>query len=246
MRIGITGSGGFIGKHLSGGFKNKGHIISSFNLPKGDLLNPNPVLMRKFIRNNDIIIHTAGVNRGTDSEIISGSVIATYNLIKEVKKQNSRVKIIFLSSNQAVLDNVYGRSKKLAETLLEDFSRTNKNDVTLFRLPNVFGEGGRPFYNSVVHTFCHQVARGQNPTLLVDKKTSFIYIGDLLKIINKEVSTKRRIPFCLKTLESKNELMISDLLKLVRSFEAIKNISELKTKFHRDLFKTYSWFKNNE
>jgi len=94
-----------------------------------------------------------------------------------------------------------------------------------------------------VHTFCYQVANGQSPTLLVDRKTSFIYIGDLFKILNKEITAKRKSEFYLKTIGSENELMISDLLKLIHSFKRVKNISEPKTKFHKDLYKTYLRFK---
>ncbi len=32
--------------------------------------------------------------------------------------------------------------------------------MAIFRLPNVFGKWGRPSYNSVVTTFCHNIARG--------------------------------------------------------------------------------------
>ena len=32
--------------------------------------------------------------------------------------------------------------------------------MAVFRLPNVFGKWGRPSYNSVLATFCHNIARG--------------------------------------------------------------------------------------
>lgn len=245
IRIGITGSGGFIGGNLVRAFKNKGYPVNYFDLPGGNLLNPNRISLKKFIKNSDIIIHAAAVNRGTDTEVIVGSIVTTYNLIKGIGETKSNAKIIFFSSTQAELDNVYGRSKRLTEILLEDFNRKNNSSVTIFRLPNVFGEGGRPFYNSVAHTFCYQIANNQRPVILIDKKTSFVYIGDLIKIIEKEITVRKKKTFNFKTIES-DKIMVSDLLKLIHSFKKIKNFSELKSKFHRNLYKTYLAIKDYE
>ena len=37
-------------------------------------------------------------------------------------------------------------------------------------MPNVFGEGGRPFYNSFIATFCHQLAIGATCTIEQDRE----------------------------------------------------------------------------
>ncbi len=245
-RIGITGSSGFIGKNLARVLEGGGHAVNYFNLSDNNLLKPNPALLKKFIRESDIIIHTAAVNRGTDTEIISGSVVTTYNLIDGLVKNKVGAKIIFLSSIHAESDNVYGRSKKLAEVMLEDFSRRHNNPVTVFRLPNVFGEGGKPFYNSVVHTFCYQVANGQRPNIIIDQKIKLIHIDDLIKLIVKEVAVTREKLFYSKTIVAKNEIVVSDLLKLIRSFRKIKSLSKLSNKFHRNLYTTYLYIKNHE
>ncbi len=50
-------------------------------------------------------------------------------------------------------------------------------------MPNVFGDGGRPFYNSVVATFCYQVTHGQEPTIMQDGQMTMIYINDLVEEI---------------------------------------------------------------
>ncbi len=159
MRIGITGSRGFIGKRVAEALKKtKGTNLSFFDKPENDLLNPEPAVLRKFVEDNDVVVHAAAVNRGRDDEIISGSVVATYNLISSAAKAKKPPKLIFLSSIQAETETVYGLSKKLTETMLKSFSGQHKIPVTVFRLTNVFGESCRPFYNSVVATFCHQAA----------------------------------------------------------------------------------------
>jgi UDP-2-acetamido-2,6-beta-L-arabino-hexul-4-ose reductase len=241
LKIGITGSGGFIGSHLVAALKNRGVKPSFFDLPKNDLLKPGKNL-ENFVKNKDVIIHAAAVNRGTDTEVISGSVVAVYNLISAMEKIKSRAKIIFLSSIQAETETLYGRSKRLAEIMLEDFSKRTKTSVSVFRLTNIFGEGCRPFYNSVVATFCHQVANGKELTVNPEsrnKKINFIYVADVVRIIAKEASICRKSPFYLKKIDSKNEISVGDLAELIKSF---KNKPKLKSKFKKDLYKIYLSF----
>src|SRR3989344_8341383 len=236
LKIGITGRRGFIGGHITAALKNKGIKITFFDLPNNYLMKTGRNL-ENFVKNKDAIIHAAAINRGTDLEIIAGNVAATYNLISAMEKYNSKVKLIYLSSTQAELDTLYGKSKRLAEIMLEDFSKRNKIPVSIFRLINVFGEGCRPFYNSVVATFCYRAAKGKKLKVNGDKKFKFLYVDDLIKIILKEIIIKRKNLFYFKAISSKNEIAISDLAKLILSFKEKKLY--LKSKFHKDLYKTY-------
>ncbi|MEK7635662.1 MAG: NAD-dependent epimerase/dehydratase family protein [Patescibacteria group bacterium] len=245
LKIGITGSQGFIGGHIAVVLKNQGVKLSFFDLPKNDLLKPGKNL-ENFIKDKDAIFHTAAVNRGTDTEIIVGSVVSTYNLISAIEKLKKRPKLIFLSSIQAETETLYGKSKRLAEIMLEDFSKKNKIPVVIFRLTNVFGEGCKPFYNSVVATFCYQAANGKELTVNPEsrnKKINLIYVKNVASEIVKEISCRRNNNFYLKNINSKNEISIGDLAKLIQSF---KNQQKLKSllagkqgKFYKDLYKTY-------
>lgn len=237
-KIGITGSQGFIGGHIALALKNQGAKLSFFDLPKNDLLKHGKNL-ENFIKGKNVIIHAAAVNRGTDTEVIGGSVVAVYNLISAMKESKSRAKMIFLSSIQAETETLYGKSKRLAEVMLEDFSKRTKTPATIFRLTNVFGEGCRPFYNSVVATFCHQIANGKELTVNPEsknKKINLIYVGDVAEIIAREAFIRRKPLFCLKKIDSKNEISVADLAELIRSF---KNKPKLNNKFEKDLHKTY-------
>jgi UDP-2-acetamido-2,6-beta-L-arabino-hexul-4-ose reductase len=243
--IGITGSKGFIGKHLLMELKKRGLTVSVFDLPENDLLDAKENNLKKFVRENGVIVHAAAINRGTDLEVISGSVAATYNLVSAMKKFKSRAKLVFLSSIQAETETLYGQSKKLAEIMLEDFSKQNKSPVSILRLTNVFGEGCKPFYNSVVATFCHQATKGEK--LAVDpksknRKMNLVYIGDLVKMISDEIFIKRAKNFYFKRVSAKNLITVGDLAKLVISFKNI-NSSKIKGKFNDDLYKTYLSYK---
>lgn len=241
MKIGITGSKGFIGKHLTSALKEKRNIkLSFFDRPENDLLNPNINALKKFVSDNDVIIHTAAINRGTDIEIVAGSVVGTYNLISVMEKSKSRAKLIFLSSIQAETDTVYGQSKKLVEIMLKDFSRRTKAPVSIFRLTNVFGEGARIFYNTVVSNFCHQAIQGQKLTIHPasrNKKLNLIYVEDVVAEIIQEIKKRRKKLLYFKKIGSKNLISVSDLAKLIESFKNLKN--KQKSKFHKDLYKTY-------
>lgn len=245
LKIGITGSKGFVGSHIVAVLKNLGVKLSFFDLPKDNLLKQGKNL-ENFVKDKDAIIHAAAVNRGTDTEVVSGSVVAVYNLISVMEKVKSRAKIIFLSSIQAETETLYGKSKRLAEIMLEDFSNRKKISATVFRLTNVFGEGCGPFYNSVVATFCHQIANGKELTVNPEsrnKKLNLIYVGDVAKIIADEAFIRRKPLFYLKKVESKNEISVGDLAELIKNF---KNKPKLKNKFEKDLYKTYLSYKNGK
>lgn len=234
-----------MGSHIAALLKKKGAKLSFFDLPKNDLLKQGNSL-KNFVKNKDVIIHAAAVNRGTDVEIIAGSVVAVYNLISAMEKNKSRAKVIFLSSIQAETETLYGKSKRLAEVVLEDFSNRTKTPVSVFRLTNVFGEDCRPFYNSVVATFCYQIANGGELTVNPEsknKKINLIYVGDIAQIISKEALIRRKPLFYFKKIESKNEISVGDLAGLIRSF---KNRPKLKSKFHKDLYRTYLSYLNGK
>lgn len=86
------------------------------------------------------------------------------------------------SSTHAQTDSPYGKSKKTAEDMLIQYSKASLTTVAIYRLTNVFGKWSRPNYNSVVATFCYNIARGL-PVEIHDKTTdlSLIYIDDIIK-----------------------------------------------------------------
>ncbi len=55
--------------------------------------------------------------------------------------------------------------------------------VTGMIIPNVFGPFGKPFYNSVVATFCTQVSKGDIPEIHVDGQLKLVYVGELVQEI---------------------------------------------------------------
>jgi UDP-2-acetamido-2,6-beta-L-arabino-hexul-4-ose reductase len=137
----------------------------------------------------DVVIHLAGVNRPRDtSEFESGNAGFTDVLCGKLETLGRRPAIIFASSIQAELDNPYGVSKRQAEERLKVYAARTGARVVIFRFKNIFGKWCRPNYNSVVATFCHNVAHGM-PLAVSDraKELELVHIDDVVRALVDEV-----------------------------------------------------------
>ena len=132
------------------------------------------------LKDADLVIHLAGVNR-TDDDVNfkKGNVDLTKKIV-EILKQNKQSPIFFASSIQAELANPYGKSKREAELLISNYSDETKSKSIIMRYPNLFGKWCKPNYNSVVATFCHNVAHSKEIVVHDPKKEiNLHYIDDL-------------------------------------------------------------------
>lgn len=184
----ITGAQGFIGRNLK---------IALQRLPQEDsveVLEFNSShdldLLPFLVNRSDVIFHLAGANRPVhvdDFEKVNCGL--THSLVQCVKESSGRPEIVFASSTQATRDNDYGRSKLAAENLLKEFQTETNNPVCIYRLPNVFGKGSRPQYNSVVATFCHNVARDMD-IQINDPATELklVYIDEVVRCLMRHLS----------------------------------------------------------
>ena len=170
MRVGITGAQGFIGSYL----KRK---IPKPEIFEGDLRDLEKV--REFVKNCDRIYHLAGKNRGAPGEILKNNIISTGNLILAMKLENKYPSIIFSSTTQVEWspDSEYGLTKYIEEEIVK-----KAKEWCIFRIPNVYGPGGKRFYNSVVATFTYQIAN-KLPVKIDHPETTreFIYIDEVVE-----------------------------------------------------------------
>lgn len=193
MNILVTGSSGFVGKNLIETLKtiqderNKTrpniHIdeIFSFDLdtPKEDL--------DDYCEKADFVFHLAGVNRPKEtSEFMEGNFGFTSELLEKLRSHKNYCPVMISSSIQATCigryDSDYGRSKKAGEELLFKYAEETGAKVLVYRFPNLFGKWCRPNYNSVVATFCNNIARDL-PITVNDPKVELelLYIDDLVE-----------------------------------------------------------------
>ena len=177
MRILITGSNGFIAKNL---------ILKLNEIDDVEVLEYNTSSsetdLEKYIQSCEYIFHLAGVNRpDNDADFVNVNGGLTKRICEIAAKSDQKPSIIFSSSTQAVLDNEYGKSKVIAEKALQSYSEENQAKTFIYRLPSVMGKWCRPDYNSVVATFCHNIANDKTITIN-DSETviELVYIDDVV------------------------------------------------------------------
>ena len=240
MKILITGSNGFIGKNLKAELQNKGY---------NEILEWNKTTTEKeidtYTRNCNFVIHLAGENRPKDIkdfEVIN--VGLTQKLIKKLKANNNKCPILFASSIQATLDNEYGRTKKKAEEIIQKYGKENNINTYIYRLPNVFGKWCKPNYNSVIATFCNNIARGL-PVKLNNKDVvlELAYIDDVVSefidVMQEDTSINcKEIRYINNTYKEKLE----NILRMIESFRNVREkliLPNVKDEFIKKLYSTY-------
>ena len=238
----VTGAKGFVGRNLCVALKRRTDVT----LVEADL-DTEPAVLQNGLTNADLVYHLAGVNRPQqDEEFKTGNVGFTEQVL-DTLKSGAPTPFVMTSSIQAELNNPYGLSKKDAEEHVFEYARKTRSPAYVYRLPNVFGKWSRPYYNSVVATFCAQVAEGKelsvhDPAAAV----TFVYIDDvvlsLLGILDNEPPQKTGEYCCV---DSTFDTTVGALADLVQSFATIREtgmLPDLGDQFTRNLYTTYLSF----
>jgi len=114
IKVGVTGSNGFIGWHLCQTLKldiDRFEIIE-FNRSWFD----NTLELDIFVSNCDVIVHLAGLNRHSEETVIYDTNIRLANkLVDAFIRTNYKGQVLFSSSIQEERNNVFGNSKKKQE-----------------------------------------------------------------------------------------------------------------------------------
>ncbi len=187
-RIGITGAGGLLGWHLRCWLR--AHATSaapaaSAPLTAGRETFEDEAALRRFVSGCDVIVHYAGVNRGEAHEVEAANPEIARRLVDACEREDRMPHVIFASSVHAANDSPYGRSKRAATEILGAWAARTGAGFTNLLLPHVYGECGRPFHNSVVSTFCHQLAHGDEPRIDVDAPLELLHAQDLSDLVGE-------------------------------------------------------------
>ena len=193
MDILITGASGFVGKNLSASLKNirEGKERTRPGLSIGTIyeydIHSAPELLEEACARADFVFNLAGVNRPeTEEEFMAGNFGFASRLLGLLKEHNNPCPVMLASSIQASLagryaGSEYGRSKRAGEELFFSYGEETGAKVLVYRFPNLFGKWCRPNYNSVIATFCHNLANDL-PITVRDPavELELVYIDDLV------------------------------------------------------------------
>jgi len=248
IKIGITGQSGFIGTHL---FNTLGLHSGKFSrIPFEDSFFNNVDKLKEFVRQCDVIVHFAAMNRHPDPKVIYDTNLRLVKqLISACKETNAKPHILFSSSTQEERDNLYGKSKKEGRQLFEQWALDHTSKFTGLIIPNVFGPFGNPYYNSVVATFCHQLTHNEQPKIETDGELKLIYVGDLVNQILNHI-TKQQSPITEHYIPHSATIKVSSLLHKLSTFKELYFangiLPGLDDPFNKNLFNTFLSYINYE
>lgn len=217
MKVAITGAAGFLGRSVAGKFEAKRIPYAALDRKKHNLLEPKS--LKSLISGKDIIIHLAAVNRGENTELVKVNTLGTFSLLEAAVQYAPHAKIIFSSTFQVYIkESLYGLSKKFAEDWILQYIK--KTDITgiILRISNIYGPGGKPFYNSVIATLAHLIKNNEPLKINGDgsQKRDFVYVNDVADAIVKASSIKLNNPVEIVDICSGKETSINEILELIQ------------------------------
>ncbi len=175
-RIVITGAGGFLGWHVR-------VLIRALGWPDPVIVGrtelADPHRLAATVNGAERVLHLAGINRGEPEEVAAGNISMARALATGLQRcvRPPRA-VVFANSTQAGNGTPYGDGKAAAATELVSATRWIGSAFGDVRLPNLFGEHGRPHYNSVVATFCRLLADGGTPQVNDDRELDLLHATD--------------------------------------------------------------------
>lgn len=237
MKVAVTGAHGFLGWHTQCALLARG---TDEVVPVGRAEYAHPDGLARLLRDCDAVVHLAGVNRGTDDEVEEGNGWLASTLADAVV--GSRVRsIVHGNSIHAGGPTPFGRSKSVAADQLARSADKIGAVYTDVVLPNIFGEGGRPHYNSVVATFCHELAQGRQPEVRADKELPLLHAQDAADVLIDAVSADGDSV----VRPDGAPMLVSEVLANLQSmltYPTTGEFPDLSTPFRVALFNTFQSF----
>lgn len=177
----ITGASGLLGTHL----RYRLHALpcrwNVISLDHGQF--NDDVRLRDALASADAVIHCAGINRDEDAALERGNERLAQRLVDMLRQTSSTSYLCYANSIQCHADNPYGRGKMAAHRIFHDWSQSTNVTYCELVLPHIFGEGGRPYYNSAVSTFCHQLSIGESLSINGKGALELIHAQDVVATI---------------------------------------------------------------
>ncbi|MDA8438546.1 MAG: NAD-dependent epimerase/dehydratase family protein [Propionibacterium sp.] len=173
MRIAVTGADGFLGWHTRVRLRA---LTDHDVIPVG---RDHWAGLPDVVRSADAVLHLAGVNRGSAEAVEEANVELASALAAAVRgaRAPGGPRIVYADSIQRGNGTAYGNAKARAAAILAEAAEETGSGFCDVVLPNLFGEHGRPNYNSFVATFVHKVVTGEE-VALQDREVELLHVQD--------------------------------------------------------------------
>lgn len=234
MKVGVTGAYGLLGWH----FLCHARSVEVKVVPAGRKAFADRESLEAFVSSCEAIVHFAGMNRGDEREVAETNVRLAKQLIAALEASGRTPHLLFSSSTHIYRDTAYGASKRECTILFSAWAEHSGGVFTNLVLPNVFGESGKPFYNSVASTFCYQLARDETPAVHQDAQIEQVHAQvvarHIVDLIRSQKGGEVRV--------QGQPITVTGLLEKLTSFKYLYDqhiIPDVRSEFDRDLFNTY-------
>lgn len=225
----ITGSRGFVGKHLINSLKNNNKIY--------EISSDSPI---PCLDNMDIIFHLGAqtqVKRAllNPLETFDKNVKFTYNLLENVRKTNKKIKVIVASTDKVYGEGLnknetndlkaiypYDVSKLCTDKIAQCYMKTYGMDIIITRFSNIYGYGDYNFDRIVPYSIhcCYDkepiILRSNGKTI-----RDYIYIDDVIDAYRLSALSYHNGVF---NFSSNNTISTIHLVETIRKKCILKNI----------------------
>jgi dTDP-4-dehydrorhamnose reductase len=195
MRIFITGSEGQLGKVLRASLAENRHEVAGGDLPDWDMMDGAQVAASLRVFGPDVVLHAAALTNVDycaehPQEAVRINGVGTYNVVAACREVGAQ--IVAISSNE-VFDgaadrpyeeydprhpiNPYGRSKAVAEQVVERFAP----DYMIVRTAWLYAPGGTNF----IHKILERTRSGGPLRVVTDEVGSPTYAVDLARALGR-------------------------------------------------------------
>ena len=206
MKVLVTGASGFLGKHVLHELKRLQYEVDSIGRSDGatikaDISKEVPSLSKQY----DLVIHVAGKahvvpkTEAEKKEFYDVNLTGTQNLLEALQKAPtyfvfiSTVSVYGLDFGDNIAENEplnavepYGKSKIMAEKLINDWGETQNVIITILRLPLLFGINPpgnlKSMINAVRKKYYFNIGKGDVRKSMVFANDVAAFIPSIMKI----------------------------------------------------------------
>ncbi len=187
MKVVVTGADGFLGWHTRVRLAAlTDHTVVPVGRAQWSGL---PTLLA----DADAVIHIAGVNRADDPDAVrDGNISLAEDLAIAIRSSARLSRVVFANTTQMGNGSPYAAGKGHATAILRDAAAGVDAAYVDVWLPNLFGEHGRPNYNSFVATFVDKAIRGETPDI-ADRVLELLHVQEAADVLIEGLDTFPRV-----------------------------------------------------